>query len=68
MIVAGPASCARTPSMRILRQRAIQARPGLGRISGAAQGGLGRISGTEALDGHPPRIMLSLVLSRLPVL
>jgi hypothetical protein len=38
MIAVGPASCARTPSMRILRRRAIPARPGLGRISGAAQG------------------------------
>ena len=34
MMVAGPASCARTPSMRILRQRAIQP----GAVSGASAG------------------------------
>jgi hypothetical protein len=35
MMAVGPASCARTPSTRILRQRAIQVWRGLGRISGA---------------------------------
>jgi hypothetical protein len=38
MMAVGPASCARTPSMPIRRQRAIPARQGLGRISGAASG------------------------------